>query len=154
MGGAGEKGTGSVVSYEFVRRQARQPRQVDFLFRQIVLERDDSLSLGERLNLGAIKVGLRDDAGAALFKRLSIKGVGGLQLSARRVQPRFRRDRLKICAADGQRDQVFRVLGGFLVGAHDLFGRTVVFPGRHVHHLLVQSRAKIEEVEGADDGRY
>src|SRR5262249_29634997 len=115
---------------------------------------DQPLLLGERLNLSAIDVGLGDNASAALLQRLAIKGVGSLQLSARRVQPRFRRDHLKVGAADGQDDEIVRVLGRLFVGSHDLFGRAVVFPCRHVYYPLGQGRAKVEEVERPHDGRY
>ena len=96
-------------------RQACQAREIDLLFRKIILQREQPLLLGQRLHLTSIRIDLGDQADVALLQGLLIDGVGCVQLSLRGVHSGFRGQHLKIGSADGENHQILRVKRGQLI---------------------------------------
>jgi hypothetical protein len=103
--------------------------------------------------LAPVEIDLRNFAELKLLLRLAEDGVGGLQLRLRGLHSGFRRDDFEIRAADGEHDQIARVVGRKLVGAFGLFGRAIIVYVRHVRHGLGQSRAHVHVIERAHKGR-
>src|SRR5262249_50182938 len=108
------------------------PRQVDLLLREFGLERQQTLLLAEGLYLTAIDIQLRDEPDSSTLRVLLIQRVGGLELSARRIDTRTKGQCLQIRPADGEHDEISRVFDRELIGAEDGVGRAVVAPCRQI----------------------
>ena len=109
-----------------VGRQADHARQIYFLLGKIVLERKQTLLMRQCLHLVAIGVDFGDEALGKLLLALVVDRVRALQLRFLGSHARLGRDRLQIRPADGQRDQLARVLRGIPIGFGNLAGGAVI----------------------------
>ena len=103
------------------------------------------------LHLVPVGIHFRDESLAKLLQALLEHGIRALELSFFRGQSSFRRNHLKIRAADRKHDQFTSIQRRIAIRVRSVFRGTVVVKCGEIENGLRKMGAEINIVKGTDD---